>query len=343
MGQSPPGSSYSELGNGMPLLNGAADIKTDGFAPKKCTTAPTRTCRQGDAVLCIRATIGRTTPADGEYCLGRGVAALRPNSTIDLSYLIRVVENNLQQLDRFLSGSTIKGIRREHLEQIEFNLPSLAEQKRIAAILDKADEIKQVSEISGRKREEFLFALFYEMFETPLLRYIGKNQQNKFPEWRMTTIGEQITLQRGFDITKKQATKGEIPVISSGGFSYFHKEKKAQGPGVVLGRKGSVGSVHYVDQDYWPHDTTLWVKEFNDNIPYFVYFFFKNFPLNRYEASSANPSLDRNNLHPIKLMWPSKRLQEKFCSVALGVNSLEKHNHEQLNNLLNSISQEILS
>ena len=259
-----------------------------------------------------------------------------------LAYSLRQ-QKFLNYVRKHSNRAVIPKMNRKMLFESVMLVPSIDEQNRITTILDKANEIKQVSEISGRKQEEFLFALFYEMFETPLLRSIGKNQQNKFPEWRMTTIGEQITLQRGFDITKKQATKGEIPVISSGGFSYFHKEKKAQGPGVVLGRKGSVGSVHYVDQDYWPHDTTLWVKEFNDNIPYFVYFFFKNFPINRYEASSANPSLNRNNLHPIKLMWPSKRLQEKFCSVALGVNSLEKHNHEQLNNLLNSISQEILS
>lgn len=151
MGQSPPGSSYSEQGEGVPLLNGAADIKIDGLAPRKWTTAPTRTCKKGDAVICIRATIGRTTAADGEYCLGRGVAALRPYSTIDLNYLIYVVENNLQQLNRFLSGSTIKGIRREHLELIEFNLPSLDEQRKIAAILGKVDDI-----IKGLKDEKSL-------------------------------------------------------------------------------------------------------------------------------------------------------------------------------------------
>lgn len=168
MGQSPPGTSYSEPGNGVPLLNGAADVRDNGLTPKKWTTAPTRTCQKGDAVLCIRATIGRTTPADGVYCLGRGVAALRPNRKIDLSYLILVVEKNLQQLDKYLSGSTIKGIRKEHLEQIEFYLPPLDEQRKISSILEKVDQIKQSTNFFHSNRGRLIQSIFIEMFGDPV-------------------------------------------------------------------------------------------------------------------------------------------------------------------------------
>ncbi|HHA2074368.1 TPA: restriction endonuclease subunit S, partial [Enterobacter ludwigii] len=68
-----------------------------------------------------------------------------------------------------------------------------------------------------------------------------------------TTIGEQVTLQRGFDITKKDQVEGNIPVVSSGGISSYHNEAKVSGPGVVLGRKGSLGTVFYIDGPYWPH------------------------------------------------------------------------------------------
>tara|TARA_B100001059_G_scaffold235905_1_gene283631 strand:- start:5397 stop:5768 length:372 start_codon:yes stop_codon:yes gene_type:complete len=90
-----------------------------------------------------------------------------------------------------------------------------------------------------------------------------------------TTIGEQITLQRGFDITKKEQQEGNVPVVSSGGISSYHNVSKVEAPGVVLGRKGTLGTVFFVEKDFWPHDTSLWVKDFKGNNPEFVYYFFK--------------------------------------------------------------------
>ena len=95
--------------------------------------------------------------------------------------------------------------------------------------------------------------------------------------WIYTTIGEQATLQRGIDITKAEQRPGNVPVISSAGTSSSHDTIAVKGPGVILGRKGVVGSVYYITRDYWPHDTTLWVKNFHGNNPRFVYYFFKFF------------------------------------------------------------------
>ncbi|MBI5746036.1 MAG: restriction endonuclease subunit S [Nitrospirae bacterium] len=109
-------------------------------------------------------------------------------------------------------------------------------------------------------------------------------------EWRDTTIGEQATLQRGIDITKAEQRSGNIPVISSGGISSYHDTAQVRGPGVVLGRKGVVGSVYYIESDYWPHDTTLWVKDFHGNEPRFVYYFFKQMaPLKMGKMDENNP------------------------------------------------------
>src|SRR5215210_7386210 len=125
-------------------------------------------------------------------------------------------------------------------------------------------------------------------------------------EWLDTTIGEQATLQRGIDITKTEQRNGEVPVVSSGGIASYHDVAQAQGPGVVSGRKGVVGSVYYVKSDYWPHDTTLWVKDFHGNEPRFVYYFFKQMALRiaGMDVGSANPTLNRNHVHPIEVSWP---------------------------------------
>ncbi|WP_067515891.1 restriction endonuclease subunit S [Endozoicomonas ascidiicola] len=127
-----------------------------------------------------------------------------------------------------------------------------------------------------------------------------------------TTIGDQVTLQRGFDITKKQQQPGEIPVVSSGGISSFHNESKVQAPGVVLGRKGSLGTAFYLDKDYWPHDTTLWVKDFKGNNPRFVYYFFRNMAeaLKKMDVGAANPALNRNHVHLLPTKWPKREIQD---------------------------------
>ena len=125
-------------------------------------------------------------------------------------------------------------------------------------------------------------------------------------EWIDTTIGEQATLQRGIDITRAEQRPGAVPVISSGGVSSHHDTPAASGPGVILGRKGVVGSVYFVESDYWPHDTTLWVKDFHGNDRRFVYYFFKWMAVRiaTMDVGSANPTLNRNHVHPIEIRWP---------------------------------------
>jgi type I restriction enzyme, S subunit len=94
----------------------------------------------------------------------------------------------------------------------------------------------------------------------------------------------------------------------------------AKGPGVVLGRKGVVGSVHFIRQDYWPHDTSLWVKDFHGNDPQFVYYFFRSQTkqLSALDVGSANPTLNRNHVHPIKIVWPRGLVEQKEIARVLG-------------------------
>lgn len=86
-------------------------------------------------------------------------------------------------------------------------------------------------------------------------------------------LGEVLTFQRGFDITKSEQTEGEVPIISSSGISSYHNKWKVKGPGVIIGRKGTLGTVHFIHTNYWPHDTTLWVKDFKGNDPGFLNYF----------------------------------------------------------------------
>ena len=155
-----------------------------------------------------------------------------------------------------------------------------------------------------------------------------------------TTIGEQVTLQRGFDITKKDQVEGNIPVVSSGGISSYHNEAKVSGPGVVLGRKGSLGTVFYIDGPYWPHDTTLWVKDFKNNNPIFIYYFFKNISqlLKDMDVGAANPALNRNHVHPLEILWPNRKTQDHIAGILASLDA-KINNNTKVNKTLEQMAQ----
>ncbi|MEE4212133.1 MAG: restriction endonuclease subunit S, partial [Parvularcula sp.] len=133
--------------------------------------------------------------------------------------------------------------------------------------------------------------------------------------WRYDRVDEFFVLQRGYDLTKAQAKPGTIPVVSSSGIGYFHDEAKVQAPGVVTGRKGSVGPVYYLEEAFWPHDTSLWVKDFRGNNPKYVWYFLQAMQLVRFDEASSVPTLNRNNVHRRRVLFPPQAEQPQIIEV----------------------------
>ena len=188
MGQAPLGESYNEDGVGLPLIAGAGDFGTLAPTPKKFTTAASKISRADDIILCIRATIGDLNWSDKVYCLGRGVAGLRPrDGLLDKNYLWHFIGANKLQLAAKGTGSTFKQVSRSHIAEWEIPLPSLAEQKRIAAILDKADAIGRKRQQAIQLADDFLRAVFLEMFGDPVTNPKG------FKKSKLTDLADVIT------------------------------------------------------------------------------------------------------------------------------------------------------
>lgn len=149
-------------------------------------------------------------------------------------------------------------------------------------------------------------------------------------DWRDTELGEVITLQRGFDVTEKEATPGPFPVISSRGPSYTIDVGKVPGPGVVTGRKGVLGKVHFSEGPYWPHDTTLWVKDFKGSDPRFVYYLLQTLPLASLDAGASNPTLNRNHAHLLPVRVPPSSTQERIGSILASIDELIENNQRRI-------------
>ncbi|WP_425358985.1 restriction endonuclease subunit S [Antarcticimicrobium luteum] len=109
--------------------------------------------------------------------------------------------------------------------------------------------------------------------------------------WEVGEVGDLITLQRGFDLPKKNRQDGPFPVMAAGGHHGTHNEFKVKEPGVTTGRSGVIGQVYLVTGDFWPLNTSLWIKEFKGCSPYFAYFFLGALDLAALNSGSAVPSL----------------------------------------------------
>lgn len=153
-------------------------------------------------------------------------------------------------------------------------------------------------------------------------------------------LGDAVTFQRGFDITKNEQSAGEVPIVSSSGVSSFHNQSKTKGPGVVIGRKGTLGSVHYLKGNFWPHDTTLWVKDFKGNNPRFISYFLKPLHLENFDTGSSNPTLNRNHIHKIGVVFPKPHIQKKIAAVLSAYDDLIENNKRRIA-LLEKMAEEI--
>jgi len=153
-------------------------------------------------------------------------------------------------------------------------------------------------------------------------------------------LDDLIILQRGFDITEKVQNEGSIPVVSSSGISSYHNEYKVLGPGVITGGKGTLGKVFYSTENFWPHDTTLWVKDFRGNDPKFIFYFLQLLHFERFDAGAANPTLNRNHVHSLKVKVPKKENRSTIASILSAYDDLFENNKQRIR-LLEQMAEEI--
>jgi type I restriction enzyme S subunit len=137
-------------------------------------------------------------------------------------------------------------------------------------------------------------------------------------EWVETTLGDVLTLQRGFDLPETDRRAGRYPVIASTGPVGTHDEAMVRGPGVVIGRSGSLGGGQFIGSDFWPLNTTLWVKDFKGNDRRFCYYLLKSLDLAHFNAGSGVPTLNRNHIHPLPVTVPTSSDEQRAIAHILG-------------------------
>ncbi|MHC5727886.1 MAG: restriction endonuclease subunit S, partial [Nostoc sp.] len=159
-------------------------------------------------------------------------------------------------------------------------------------------------------------------------------------DWLELSLGDVITLQRGFDLPNRERIPGNVPVVSSSGISGIHSEAKVSAPGVVTGRYGTIGQVFYIKEDYWPLNTTLFVKDFKGNDPLFVSFLLRTIDFLSCSDKSSVPGLNRNDLHLIKVKLPPLSEQKAIAHI-LGTLDDKIELNREMNQTLEAMARAI--
>ena len=218
----------------------------------------------------------------------------------------------------FSQGVAQDNLSQEKLLSIRFQVPEkVYDQKMIADILVAYDALIANNARRIALLETSARLLFEEWFVR--LRYPSherNNMVNGVPDgWERSPLETALILQRGFDLPNQSRREGSIPIYGSTGLSGYHNEAKVSGPGVVTGRSGTLGEVHYVRENFWPLNTALWVKEFRRVSPLYALFLLRTLDLKAFNGGVAVPTLDRKSAHRITILVPPRDLIVKFDEI----------------------------
>lgn len=211
MGQSPPGSTYNERGEGLPFFQGKAEFGTVSPSPKKWCTEPMRLAETGDILLSVRAPVGPTNLAVERCCIGRGLAAIRADAArLDPTYLRFFLRYSEPRLANMGQGSTFAAIGRAEIASLRIPLPLLHEQRRIVDLLSRAEGILRLRREAQAKAKAIIPALFLDLFGDPATNPKG---------WPVSPIADLCAVQTGSTPRREERSYydgGRIPWVKTG-------------------------------------------------------------------------------------------------------------------------------
>ena len=325
MGQSPPGDTCNHSGSGIPLINGPTEFGPYHPAPVQFTTDPRKRALQGDLLFCVRgSTTGRMNWADQDYAIGRGVAAIRHRKSLRLQPLIRgLIEEQLPTLLQSATGSTFLNVSAKQLSELQ--VPRLSDDQffqvadLLAALEDKIDLNRRMNETLESMARAIFKDWFVDFGPTRAKAegrdpYLAPELWNLFPDsvddlekpagWEVRKLEDIIKLNYGKSLPARKRTPGNVAVYGSGGLTGTHDTALLNGPAVIVGRKGTVGSLYWEDDPVFPIDTVFYVVSRIGSL-LFAYHLLDYLPLRDMNTDAAVPGLNRNNVYRLEFPLPS--------------------------------------
>ena len=315
------------VGMGYLILDDIAHIDNDIHQKHKATEL-----NEDDVLLNITgASIGRTAIATKEIEGGnvnQHVCIIRANSKVSPNFLCnyiqtKKIQNYIQSLQ---TGGSREGLNFEQIRSFPISLPNIAEQNKIALLLDKLNErIATQNKIINKLQS--------------LIKGIGKQLFMDNQNWRTVKIGELLRIGNGKDY--KHLSIGKIPVYGTGGQMLLVNDYLYDGESVCIGRKGTIDTPMFLKGKFWTVDTLFYTYDFKDVLPKFCYYLFLQINWKLYNEGTGVPSLSKSTIENIKAKIPSLEQQKNICSI-LDCYEHKTNNEEQILELYHLEKQYLL-
>jgi type I restriction enzyme S subunit len=273
----------------------------------------------------LRPYLRKGAQADFDGVCSTDILAFRAKEVCESEFLRYLIHS-----DEFVGYaiSTTSGVQHPRtswpaLRELRLTLPPLPEQKKIAHILSTVQRAVEAQDRIIKTTTELKKALMHKLFTEGLRGEPQKQTQiGPIPKsWRVLPFDKFATLQRGYDLRKQDFREGPVPVIGATQVIGYHDTANVKAPGVTVVRSGSsAGKPLYIEEDFWAHNVLLYVKDFHDNVPKFVYYKIMALDLTQYRQGVAVPTLNRNTFSTIEVSVPSPEEQQQ---IACALDSVE--------------------
>lgn len=271
-----------------------------------------------------------------ELICSTGFAVLTPRTGTEPKFISYLCQSSAFT-DRVTAdsvGIAYPAIAENRLGAFQFAIPPLQEQSAIVRFLEHADaRIRRA--VSAKRR---LIALLNEEKQDVIHRAVTRGLDLGVPlkpsgvewlgdvpaHWDIRRLKWALRLQRGYDLPQEKRLPGPYPVVSSGGIIDTHHEYRTEGPGVVMGRYGSTEAVFFITENFWPHNTSLFVTDFQGNLPQWGYYLLRAISKGDYSGKSAVPGINRKDLFEISVPVPPIKDQMRIVPFLIAA---EDQNH----------------
>ena len=348
-GQSPESKYYNKIGDGIPFFQGKADFSLDSPVVRSYTTKITKLAHPLDILMSVRAPVGPTNVCNIHCCIGRGLVAIRCSDKLDSKFLRFFLKTIEKKLSATGNGSTFEAITTQNVKDIETPLPPLDVQKKIADILDKADELRRKDAELIKKYDELAQSIFIDMFGDPVTNSKG------WDKVAISLIGEVKTGNTPPRINKdyygsfiewiKTDNIRMSSIFPEKSNEYLSKEGLRVGRSVdknsilvtcIAGSSATIGNVVLTDRmvSFNQQINSLTPNENYESL--FIYFLFRN--IKHHIQSSTTKGMKRiitkSSFEKLKLISPPLEAQTLFSSKIMtylyAKNSLSANQSEQL-------------
>ena len=311
---------------GLPLIAGAGDFSSTGVEVSKWTEKPTKICIINDIILSVRATVGTYRFADRDYCLGRGVAALRAKDNLDQKYLSFVIDFYRTKLLSAARGATFLQISKADIETLMIPLPPLGEQKRIAEILGRVAEAEQHVQDTLELLDEVAKSSFYTFCGIPdhfeRRKKIGEiaivATGNTPPRKDPSNYGSYIEWIKSDNLGSIFPTPAS-EFLSEEGL----KRGRVAAPGSLLmtciaGSIKSIGKCSVVNRKVAFNQQINSIKPVNNEDLYYLYLLFYVAPylVQRRSTGGLKGIVKKSSLEMCEIPWPERKVRQMigtFC------------------------------